>query len=173
VCGRYDDPAAHPDFADLNKALELVSESAKHNNEMIRQRENMDALLAVQNSFVDGTKLNLLDTNGRTFLKKGKLTKLSRKGPQRHTFWLFSDILVYGDKNKALGLYRVNRVIPLLKCQISSPSKEEIEKMQVSWRGGERSGCELLRVLGGRSAATRPRIACPHAPDQRIAALCE
>lgn len=90
----------------------------------------MDKLLEIQNSFVDGTKFNLLDVMGREFVKKGKMTKLSRKGPQRHTFWLFSDVLVYGDRSGVSGQYKVNRVIQLLKCQVTSPSADEIAKMQ-------------------------------------------
>ena len=53
-------------------------------------------------------------------------SQLSRRGPQPHMFWLFNDIMLYGDQ-KLDGSYKVNREIKLLKCQVSSPSDEELE----------------------------------------------
>ena len=118
-------PDSEVDKADLKEALELVSQSAKHNNEMIRRRENQDKVLEIQQSFSENTRIDLLDNPSRLFIKMGDMTKLSRRGPQPHMFWLFNDILLYGDQ-KLDGSYKVNREIKLLKCQVSSPSEEEI-----------------------------------------------
>ena len=95
--------------------------------------------------FEEGTSVNLLDNPSREFLMMGDMTKLSRRGPQQHTFWLFNDLLLYGDK-KLNGSYKVNRSIQLLKCQVSSPSEEEVKasedvKVRVR-RGGGGSECQ-------------------------------
>ncbi|GMH99617.1 hypothetical protein TrST_g10794 [Triparma strigata] len=119
-------PPTEPDYKDLEVALDLVSQSAKHNNEAIRRRENQDKILEIQMKFEEGTSVNLLDNPSREFLMMGDMTKLSRRGPQQHTFWLFNDLLLYGDK-KLNGSYKVNRSIQLLKCQVSSPSEEEVK----------------------------------------------
>ena len=71
-------PEEEEDKGDLKEALELVSKSAKHNNEAIRRRENQEKILEIQMSFAEGTKLNLLDNPGREFVKTGNLTKVRR-----------------------------------------------------------------------------------------------
>ena len=69
---------SEPDKEDLRLALSLVSASAAHNNEAIRRRENQEKILEIQMSFVEGTSLNLLENPGRSFVKSGTMTKLSR-----------------------------------------------------------------------------------------------
>jgi len=76
-------PETEPDYKLLQEAFELTKESAKHNNEMIRQKEAADEMIAVLNSFIEGTKLKLenkefdLVSPGRSFVKGGQLNKVS------------------------------------------------------------------------------------------------
>ncbi|GMI11655.1 hypothetical protein TrRE_jg3085, partial [Triparma retinervis] len=120
-------PDTEPDKPALQTALTLVSASAAHNNEAIRRRENQEKILSIQLSYVEGAAVNLLDNPSRNFAMTGQLTKLSRRGPQKHVFWLFSDLLIYGDPLLTRpGCYKVNRQISLMRCHVSCPSPEEV-----------------------------------------------
>ena len=70
-------PDSEDDKKDLKEALELVASSAKHNNEMIRRRENQDKVLEIQQSFTENTRIDLLDNPSRLFIKMGIMTKVS------------------------------------------------------------------------------------------------
>ena len=92
-------PETEPDFQTLKEAFELTKNSAKHNNEMIRQKEMSEKMVTILASFAEGTKLmvnkkvfDLIDPT-RSFVREGFLDKLCRRGPKPFMFWLFSDLL--------------------------------------------------------------------------------
>ena len=52
--------------------------------------------------------------------------QLCRRGPKPFQFWLFSDLLIYGEKSGYGNSpqYKVHRVIKLSRCQIRGPKIE-------------------------------------------------
>ena len=123
-------PETEPDFQTLKEAFELTKNSAKHNNEMIRQKEMSEKMVTILASFAEGTKLmvnkkvfDLIDPT-RSFVREGFLDKLCRRGPKPFMFWLFSDLLIYGEASNVSSKFKIHRVIQLSRCQITAPSDD-------------------------------------------------
>lgn len=84
----------HPDYADLTEALAKLQVVTTHVNETMRKTAGMNQLLAIENRF--GMSLNLIQPD-RRFIREGKLAKITSRMVVRPTYFLFNDILVYGD----------------------------------------------------------------------------
>ncbi|KAL3841556.1 hypothetical protein ACJMK2_019680, partial [Sinanodonta woodiana] len=113
----------HHDYQQLKEATRQISEIATHINEHVRQHENFQKMLSIQNSF-DSSAPRILEP-GREFVKEGMLKKISRRGGkgQERMFFLFSDMLMYG-KPKFLdsggSSYTCCCVLPLRHCQVET-----------------------------------------------------
>ncbi len=88
-------PETHPDYKSLHVTLGQFKFIADLVNERIRDRQNRDAIAAVQRRISDCPKL---EKEGRVFLKEGTLMKICRKEPKPREFFLFNDILLYASK---------------------------------------------------------------------------
>ncbi|KAJ8299561.1 hypothetical protein KUTeg_023621 [Tegillarca granosa] len=114
-------PEDHHDYQQIKEAATQVSEIATHINDHIRQHDNFQKMLSIQNSF-DSSAPKIL-APGREFIKEGVLKKVSRRGGKFHDrmFFLFSDMLIYG-KPKFLDSgkksYSCCCVLPLKHCQV-------------------------------------------------------
>eukprot|EP00727_Mastigamoeba_balamuthi_P011313 m51a1_g6804 putative pleckstrin domain-containing protein (993) ;mRNA; r:243990-249659 len=107
-------PEDHPDFTDINDALSIITEVNVSINESIRDRQELEKLIALQKQFT-GYCPPLYEPK-RVLKKEGVLTKVCRKTPKMRYFFLFSDIVVYGTKIEAAGMastYMFHRLIPL------------------------------------------------------------
>lgn len=112
-------PEGHPQFEVVNTALEKICAMAMYSNEAIRRRENRGKIFSIIQTIEPTTRVNLLDNPDRLFIKEGPLLRQCRRGLKEFQFWLFNDQLLYGQPTP-LGLYILNRQIPLSKCYVSS-----------------------------------------------------
>lgn len=114
-------PKDHSDFEKLQEATVEINKVAHHINENIRQRENFQKMLSIQNSLTGEGAPKIL-APGRLFIKEGPLLKVCSRGSQERMFFLFSDILLYAKKGGSLdkeqSSYLCRRVLPLIDCQL-------------------------------------------------------
>ncbi|KAJ7390472.1 Rho guanyl-nucleotide exchange factor [Desmophyllum pertusum] len=112
-------PKEHADFEKLQEATVEINKVAHHINENIRQRENFQKMLSIQNSLTGEGAPKIL-APGRLFIKEGPLLKVCSRGSQERMFFLFSDILLYakkgGSMDKDQSSYLCRRVLPLIDC---------------------------------------------------------
>ena len=86
--------STHLDRDPLVKACSKLKEAQSHICQTIRDRENKDIILDIERSFVGDTHKFLI--KGRSFVRRGPLTKICRREDKEFYFWLFNDLLVYG-----------------------------------------------------------------------------
>ncbi|XP_078346443.1 rho guanine nucleotide exchange factor 39-like [Oculina patagonica] len=114
-------PKDHSDFEKLQEATVEINKVAHHINENIRQRENFQKMLSIQNSLTGEGAPKIL-APGRLFIKEGPLLKVCSRGSQERMFFLFSDILLYAKKGGSLdkeqSSYLCRRVLPLIDCEL-------------------------------------------------------
>ncbi|XP_050409278.1 rho guanine nucleotide exchange factor 39 [Patella vulgata] len=124
-------PADNYDYNLISEAAKQMGEIASHINEHVRQHENFQKMLSIQNSF-DSSAPKLMSP-GRQFIKEGVLNKVSRKGGKSHErmFFLFSDILLYG-KPKLIESgkksYNCCCVLPLKHCKVDKMFVPGVQK---------------------------------------------
>lgn len=114
-------PKDHPDFEKLQEATVEINKVAHHINENIRQRENFQKMLSIQNSLTGEGAPKIL-APGRLFIKEGPLLKVCSRGSQERMFFLFSDVLLYAKKGGSLdkdqSSYLCRRVLSLIDCEL-------------------------------------------------------
>lgn len=118
-------PDTHPDYKNLEKSFQVIDEVARYVNQNIKDQENMEKLLVIQNS-ISGLPETLL-VPGRKLLKEGILMKVCRKSNKPRIFFLFSDVLVYGD---VLGekSYKHHLTLPIENVHVTA--REDTEALQ-------------------------------------------
>jgi hypothetical protein len=89
-------PDAHPDKQALFVCAARLSQLADDVNEFVRDRENLEQLLAVRRAFTPALPMSRVVAPRRKFLRFGEVDKLCRKGPKRRVLFLFSDEILYG-----------------------------------------------------------------------------
>jgi hypothetical protein len=112
-------PEGHPQFDSVNTALDKICAMAMYSNEAIRKRENRAKIMDIVKSIEPTTRVDLLANQDRAFIKEGPLLRQCRRGLKEFQFWLFNDQLLYGQPTP-LGLFILNRQIPLSKCFVSA-----------------------------------------------------
>ncbi|XP_054709219.1 uncharacterized protein LOC129218921 [Uloborus diversus] len=112
-----------PDYQDTVAALQIVSEVANHANESMKQGDNAQKLISIQNSIMGHKEII---KPGRIFIKEGELMKLSRKGMQPRWFVLFNDLLLYLTPVQQ-GLYRINHELPLTGMKVAIPIQQDYQ----------------------------------------------
>lgn len=94
-------PDEHPDKGPLREAIESIKGAAADVDSHIAAHEGMLQVWKVQAALVPEPDLMV---PGRTFVKEGPLLKIQRAGwlvgqkTRDYYFFLFSDVLVYGEK---------------------------------------------------------------------------
>jgi len=103
-------PPTHPDYKNLNDALEGIQKLADWVNENIRNGQSQRVLVRLQKELV-GLEEPLLIAS-RLFIKQGEVVELSEtEKPRRRVFLLFNDILIIADP-KYDGPFYANTVAP-------------------------------------------------------------
>ncbi|KAM4602407.1 pleckstrin homology domain-containing family F member 1 [Polymixia lowei] len=92
-------------------------------------QENLKRILAVESSF--GSSGKPLAVPGRVLVGEGRLTKLSRRGPQPKVFFLFNDVLVYGSIILHGRWHKSQKIIPLEDIQLED--LEDSTRMKNQW----------------------------------------
>ncbi|KAM8860462.1 FYVE, RhoGEF and PH domain-containing protein 6-like [Synchiropus picturatus] len=126
-------------------ALHVVKNIADHANDIMKQGDNFQKMIQVQCSLTGG---HVIVQPGRLFVKEGTLKKLSRKGMQPRTLFLFNDTLLYTTPAKS-GQYTLNKVLSLAGMKVSKPSQEAYQN-ELLIESVERSF-----ILSASSAAER------------------
>ncbi|KAH9253568.1 hypothetical protein BASA81_008404 [Batrachochytrium salamandrivorans] len=105
----------HPDAKPIRESLKLLEESEQQMSWSVRRRGNMEKLVEIQRSFLKILPLQQrvpqLVSARRWFIKEGDLVKRCRRDDRLFRFWLFNDLLVYGEKMG--GQYRFCRMLEL------------------------------------------------------------
>ncbi|XP_064632195.1 titin-like isoform X2 [Lineus longissimus] len=112
------------DYKDASAALAIVSEIATHANESMREGDNFQKLLEVQNSLHGNFEVV---KPGRTLIKMGILQKLSRKEAQPRMLFLFNDVLLYTTPIVTGKEYKLNHVLSLAGMKACKPTQEEFQ----------------------------------------------
>jgi hypothetical protein len=88
--------ADHPDKANLEKAVEKWQEVVTHVNDSMDEAARMNQLLHIERKF--NNMLNLVVPH-RKFIKQGPIHKITSRIVVTPTYFLFTDIMVYGYPN--------------------------------------------------------------------------
>eukprot|EP00750_Incisomonas_marina_P027686 INCI6223.15.p1 GENE.INCI6223.15~~INCI6223.15.p1 ORF type:complete len:728 (-),score=112.67 INCI6223.15:2287-4470(-) len=103
-------PPTHGDYEEITEALDLVAESAGHCNAFLNEVQSHNQAWNLHEEL--GKSLGLEYCSHRRLLKRGPAGKRNRRGRiQPLELFLFTDVLVYGDK--IAGVFRTRRRIPL------------------------------------------------------------
>ncbi|KAI8909604.1 Dbl homology domain-containing protein [Gorgonomyces haynaldii] len=120
--------SGHQDYTNIFKAFKMVSSVADFVNETIRQHETALEMINIQKSIL-GLPNDLL-APGRTFIKRGKVQKISRKSHQPRILFLFSDILVYCSPGILETQFMYHRTITLDKIRVQDvPDVEQVKNI--------------------------------------------
>mmetsp|Transcript_8252 Transcript_8252/g.20273 ORF Transcript_8252/g.20273 Transcript_8252/m.20273 type:complete len:1855 (+) Transcript_8252:338-5902(+) len=106
----------HKDKSNLEKAIKIVSATAKHINDAVRGFQNRKEIQQVMDELMGNE--NLLEPH-RRFIRKGELIRQTRNKPRMFMFYLFNDILIYASPRG--WKYRLH-----LKAAIDSHFKIEV-----------------------------------------------
>eukprot|EP01087_Luapelamoeba_hula_P010479 TRINITY_DN2777_c1_g1_i1.p1 TRINITY_DN2777_c1_g1~~TRINITY_DN2777_c1_g1_i1.p1 ORF type:complete len:786 (-),score=143.25 TRINITY_DN2777_c1_g1_i1:272-2629(-) len=86
---------SHPDYKELQSAINELSAIAKCVDKHMEKQENILKLYRIQQSFIGNVKT--LVTPTRTFVREGQLRIITTRGDVvKRMFFLFNDALVYG-----------------------------------------------------------------------------
>ncbi|KAL6065425.1 Pleckstriny domain-containing family F member 2 [Balamuthia mandrillaris] len=110
----------HPDYEPLNHALSKVNEVADVINDSVRTRQNFEQLQELEKRLTGKLPKNFARPY-RALIHQGVLTKLCRKIPKPRYFFLFNDLLMYGEESKAkvYSDFNIHRFISLRSGRIS------------------------------------------------------
>ena len=111
--------STHIEYNTVNNVLQKICDMAMYSNEAIRKRENRAKIMDIIKMIEPTSRVDLLANPDRSFIKEGPLLRQCRRGLKEFQFWLFNDQLLYGQATP-LGLYILNRQIPLSKCYVKS-----------------------------------------------------
>lgn len=112
----------HPDYSKLSKAADQIESVASHINEFIRQHENFNKMLVIQNSLTGPTVPGIL-APARRFFHEGRLMKICYRKAKERMVFLFSDILIYAKpklirSKDQLKRYECRCVLPLFNSSV-------------------------------------------------------
>ena len=100
-----------PEYPLIQKSIDGMGELADTINRTIREKQELEELIAIQHKFKNSPPLV---AKNRVFIREGPLVKICRKNPKMRYFFLFTDCLVYARKIDAIGTtYMYPRLISL------------------------------------------------------------
>ncbi|XP_012380156.1 rho guanine nucleotide exchange factor 39 [Dasypus novemcinctus] len=112
-----------PDYQQLTRAAQLVSETAQRVHTIDQEQKNAQHLRRVQ-ALLSGRQAKGL-TSGRWFLRQGWLLLVPPRGePRPRMFFLFSDVLLMAKPRPPLhllqsGTFACRALYPMAQCQLS------------------------------------------------------
>eukprot|EP01139_Manchomonas_bermudensis_P021131 Amastigsp_a681091_3.p2 type:complete len:163 gc:universal Amastigsp_a681091_3:11-499(+) len=85
-----------------------------------RRKENMKRILEIQANLTKCDVKKNLASRDRLFVREGTMMKVSKGKMQERTFYLFSDMLLYGESKKAHSI-TFKGMIPMDKLVVVAP----------------------------------------------------
>lgn len=118
----------HSDYQSIQVSLKRVESVISDILKIMGEKANYERILSIYNNFLIGfievdPMLETLVNNERVFIREGDLTKICRKSNQVFRFWLFNDILIYGQLLPA-GKYKWSRGMNLLSITVQKHISE-------------------------------------------------
>lgn len=142
---------SHPDYQQLQKALESIKEVAIQCDAAIEQHKNRVKMLEIQDSFF-GEKVSIIEA-GRTFVKEGDMDKVCRKDVQKRRAWLFNDLFLYAKQLPSSSRYNKHRAFPLATIRIKDlPDDGKIYKNAIQIASEKKSFVLLASSADEKSA---------------------
>ncbi|KAH0951140.1 hypothetical protein HN011_004811 [Eciton burchellii] len=139
------------DYADAQKALELVSIAANHTNDAMKKIDKFKKLLEIQESIYDAT--DLVNAT-RELVKEGRIVKISARSgdhQERHLF-LFSDLLLLCSIRLIPGpMYRLRAKFLVENLQVVEG--DNLETANTFYIRDENKSVELYTHAAGEKAA--------------------
>eukprot|EP01090_Pellita_catalonica_P005896 TRINITY_DN16102_c0_g1_i1.p1 TRINITY_DN16102_c0_g1~~TRINITY_DN16102_c0_g1_i1.p1 ORF type:complete len:773 (-),score=158.68 TRINITY_DN16102_c0_g1_i1:127-2445(-) len=140
-------PQDHTDYADLNRALEMLQEVTADIDSAKADAETFQILEQIQNK-LDGFQVV---AGGRRFIKEGPLSKLNEKGsPQERYFFLFNDVLIFAKPKRLKGKYDFRGTIPL-----ASTILRENDEAKNSFKLIIMDGTQKFHILRAKTAENK------------------
>ncbi|KAL7719886.1 FYVE [Entamoeba marina] len=104
----------HPDYANIIEAIKCIKECTQFANDSVRERERRDKLITISQAVEGASSADIVKPN-RVFLKSGHLIEIGKKVQKKRFFYLFTDLLMYGNgdekKLTVLGMYNIESLI--------------------------------------------------------------
>uniref|UniRef100_A0A8D8QLK9 FYVE, RhoGEF and PH domain-containing protein 3 n=1 Tax=Cacopsylla melanoneura TaxID=428564 RepID=A0A8D8QLK9_9HEMI len=111
----------HPHYASITKALQLVTSTTDHINQLVLEQQHMTRLVEVQRNLAGGKPTIVVP--GRQLVREGTLMKMSMKGGNKKAsavyIVLLSDMILYCKEWKVSEKLRCERVLPVSKCTVN------------------------------------------------------
>eukprot|EP00002_Diphylleia_rotans_P023236 TRINITY_DN4567_c0_g1_i7.p1 TRINITY_DN4567_c0_g1~~TRINITY_DN4567_c0_g1_i7.p1 ORF type:complete len:645 (-),score=139.09 TRINITY_DN4567_c0_g1_i7:560-2494(-) len=117
----------HPDYQAICQALEQVKIVASRVNEAIREQENRNRILDIQNKL--NGDVQLVDPH-RRFVKEGTLIKSCRKEDKKRTFFLFNDLMLYAQRQPD-GRLKVSQKIDMNELSITDDASTDYQGFHI------------------------------------------
>jgi len=111
-------PEQHPDYEELNNALEKIKSVAIVINESCHKQHNLEQLMELEEKLTGALPKDFVQP-ARKLIHEGDLTKLCRKTPKKRYFLLFNNLIMYGEKS-LLGEVKIHRSIDLYSAKIQA-----------------------------------------------------
>lgn len=111
------------EYVKVTEALLLISDIAINSNESIRKNENNTKMIEIMNKISFKTRIDFLNDDNRIFIKEGKLQRQCRRQIKDFQFWLFSDMIVYGEQVNIISsgvIFDIHRHIQIMQCRLNS-----------------------------------------------------
>ncbi|KAK2148563.1 hypothetical protein LSH36_491g02035 [Paralvinella palmiformis] len=120
-------PDGSPDKEDTTRALEQVSEAAKHFEEMMKRDSRILKLVELQNQFEGSIRIV---NSTRELIKQGKVKTISAKNNKSvdRMCFLFNDLLLVADRNasRLSTKYKVKHIIDITNAQLADGNNIDI-----------------------------------------------
>jgi len=114
-------PENHQDYIATKEALQQIEDVAACVNESVRDKENLDKLVAIQVSLT-GNRIPTIVKPKRKYIREGMLIKMCRREPKKRYFFLLTDLLIYCDlpSQGAKPIYSFHRALSLKKMRLEN-----------------------------------------------------
>jgi len=128
---KYTDKS-HVDHAGLTACLDKMKQIANDINQAIKQGENRQKILHIQDSFLNQSKLGNLIAPHRIYIRDGPLQKVCRKNIQPRWFFLFNDLLIHASLAETAQLISLNRFLVHQVYPLSEVRTEDIAESETT-----------------------------------------
>jgi len=157
----------HYDYDSIIDSLKIIIELDNADPEKLTKRMNYEKILSIILEFDSKCRINLLENTSRVYVRDASMIKQCRLTKKEFRFWLFNDILVYGEIMPN-GKYWLSHQIPLMNTRITpavNVEKENFafqisapEKCFVVWGRSEQEKCDWLADLSFHSTYSRAKL---------------
>ena len=157
----------HFDYDSIVESLKIISDLDNMGPEQLNRRLNFEKIMSIILLFDPKCRINLLENTSRVYIRDAKMIKQCRITRKEFHFWLFNDVLVYGEIMPS-GRYWLSyqillmntRITPAVNIdkqnyafQISAP-----EKCFIVWGRTEQEKCDWLADLSFHATYSRAKL---------------